>query len=46
MLRMGCNLFVYLSVSNEGTTEPTGDYLSFTAVIVPAILYKHCTHIK
>lgn len=38
MLIMGCNLFVYLSVFNEGTTEPTREHLSFTSAIVPAIL--------
>lgn len=27
---MGCNSFVYLSVFNEGTTEPTGEHPSFT----------------
>jgi len=38
MLIMGCNLSVYLSASNEGTTESTGENLSFTSVIVPTIL--------
>lgn len=27
---MGCNLFVYLSVFNEGTTEPTQEHPNFT----------------
>lgn len=38
MLIMGCNLFVYLSVFNEGTAELTGEYSSFTSVTGPAIL--------